>query len=215
VAGLDDRVADAHKRTFLRTKRAVDVVVAVFLLVLALPALALIAFAVWVDAPGPVLFWQPRIGRDGKVFRMVKFRTMCPDRRVRRGVPPPGIPERRRRHKTRKDPRVTRLGYWLRRTCLDELPQLWNVLTGEMSMVGPRPELPEIVAQYEPWQHARHSIRPGITGWWQVMRDGTGDRLMHEATELDLYYVAHASPGLDLLILWRTLGLVIKGSGAF
>jgi lipopolysaccharide/colanic/teichoic acid biosynthesis glycosyltransferase len=101
----------------------------------------------------------------------------------------------------------------LRRTCLDELPQLVNVLRGEMSLVGPRPELPHIVATYAPWQHARHAVAPGITGWWQVNR--TASQLMHEATELDIYYVDHCSFTLDLCILARTLGAVIDGRGAY
>ena len=101
----------------------------------------------------------------------------------------------------------------MRRTCLDEVPQLWNVLRGEMSLVGPRPELPEIVARYEPWQHQRHAVTPGLTGWWQVNRNGR--RLMHESTELDLYYLEHWSVGLDLVILCRTLLIVIRGVGAF
>jgi lipopolysaccharide/colanic/teichoic acid biosynthesis glycosyltransferase len=96
---------------------------------------------------------------------------------------------------------------------MDELPQLWNVLVGDMSLVGPRPELPEIVARYEPWQHARHLVTPGITGWWQVNRDP--HRLMHEATELDLHYVRNQSLLLDLWILIRTVGAVVNGTGAF
>jgi lipopolysaccharide/colanic/teichoic acid biosynthesis glycosyltransferase len=96
---------------------------------------------------------------------------------------------------------------------MDELPQLWNVLAGDMSLVGPRPELPEIVARYEPWQHARHLVTPGMTGWWQVNRDAY--RLMHEATELDLHYVRNQSLWLDLWILVRTVGAIVNGTGAF
>ena len=121
--------------------------------------------------------------------------------------------ERRQRHKSARDPRVTRIGRYLRRSCLDELPQLWNVVRGEMSLVGPRPELPSIVERYEPWQHARHAVSPGITGWWQVNR--TADNLMHEATELDIYYVHNHSLLLDLRILVRTFGAVIDGRGAY
>jgi lipopolysaccharide/colanic/teichoic acid biosynthesis glycosyltransferase len=115
--------------------------------------------------------------------------------------------------KIRDDPRITPVGRFLRQVHLDELPQLWNVLTGDMTLVGPRPELPEIVATYEPWQHARHLVTPGITGWWQVNRDP--QRLMHEATELDLHYIRHQSLWLDMWILLRTIGAVASGRGAF
>jgi lipopolysaccharide/colanic/teichoic acid biosynthesis glycosyltransferase len=121
--------------------------------------------------------------------------------------------DRRRTHKSRWDPRVTRVGRILRRTSLDELPQLWNVLKGEMSLVGPRPELPQIVMRYEEWQHARHLVTPGLTGWWQVNRDGK--RLMHEATELDLYYVQNQGFTLDFAILLRTVRVVLLGTGSF
>ncbi len=194
------------------TKRLLDIMVAGLLLIALLPLMLLIGIAVRLDSPGPVLFRQARVGRYGHTFDMLKFRTMRPDRRTRPGRPPAGIPERRQAHKTARDPRITPLGRFLRRTSLDELPQLWNVLRGDMSLVGPRPELPEIVSRYEPWQHIRHVVTPGITGWWQVSRDGSC--LMHEATELDVYYVYHQSLRLDLLILARTLCAVVRGRGA-
>jgi exopolysaccharide biosynthesis polyprenyl glycosylphosphotransferase len=194
-------------------KRTIDVVLATLLLILCIPFALGIALAIKLGSPGPILFSQDRVGRYGHRFRMYKFRTMRPDRRRLNVGPPPGQPERRVAHKTQHDPRVTRVGKILRRTSLDELPQLINVLRGDMSLVGPRPELPSIVANYEPWQHARHAVLPGITGWWQIKRDGT--RLMHEATELDIYYVAHWSIALDLLILWRTIAHVLRGVGAF
>jgi lipopolysaccharide/colanic/teichoic acid biosynthesis glycosyltransferase len=193
------------------SKRVLDLVVAVTLLVCVWPLLLVIAVAVKLDSPGPALFWQERVGYRGRRISIVKFRTMRPDRR-KRADPPPG-PDRRRAHKSKSDPRVTRLGRLLRRTCLDELPQLWNVLRGDLSFVGPRPELPEIVARYEPWQHARHTVKPGLTGWWQVNRDDV--RPMHLATELDLFYLENQSLWLDLWILWRTLGVAIRGRGAF
>lgn len=203
------------KHLYLACKRGFDVLVAASMLVLLMPLLLIIGLLVWLDSPGPILFRQERVGRGGEIFLMWKFRTMIPDRRKRPGRPPDGLAERRQRHKTRDDPRITRVGRVLRRTCADELPQLWHVITGEMSIVGPRPELPSIVAGYQPWQHARHTMRPGVTGWWQVTREDTGDKLMHEATELDLYYIANASFRLDAVILWRTLGIVARGVGAF
>lgn len=194
-------------------KRLLDVVVASLALLILAPLFAVIALIIVLDSPGPVFFRQERIGKHGRPFVMVKFRTMIADRRNRNLGPPAGVPERRRIHKSPSDPRITSIGRFLRRSCLDELPQFWNVLRGSMSLVGPRPELPEIVAQYEPWQHARHHATPGITGWWQVNRDGT--HLMHQATELDLFYLEHWSLGLDLSILARTLAIVLRGVGAF
>lgn len=196
-----------------RIKRTLDVLLATLAMLLLAPLIALTAVLVVLDSPGPFLFRQQRIGKDGRPFVMLKFRTMTSDRREQHVGPPQGHAERRLVHKSPTDPRVTRQGRFLRRTCLDELPQLWNVLRGEMSLVGPRPELPEIVANYEPWQHQRHVVPPGITGWWQVNRDGT--RLMHESTELDLYYLEHWSVGLDLVILARTFIVATRGIGAF
>jgi exopolysaccharide biosynthesis polyprenyl glycosylphosphotransferase len=220
--GLDQRQIERSLRGdwYTRCKRALDIVVAAVLLVLLLPLLLVIAVAVKLSSPGPVLYLQPRIGRYGRPFDMLKFRTMGPDRRHHNDGPPDGTQERRRYHKTRqagRDPRVTRVGRLLRRTSLDELPQLWNVLRGEMSLIGPRPEMPYLVAGYQSWQHARHLVRPGITGWWQVNRsDGWLEGvLMHEATDLDLYYVQHQSPWLDLQIVLRTFGAVVRGSGAY
>lgn len=201
---------DARAKTL---KRVIDVVAAALALLVLAPLYALIALAILLDSPGPVFFRQERIGKHGRPFVMVKFRTMRADRRRQNLGPPTGVPERRRVHKSPNDPRITSIGRFLRRSCLDELPQFWNVLRGTMSLVGPRPELPEIVAQYEPWQHARHQATPGITGWWQVNRDGT--HLMHEATEFDLFYLEHWSLALDLSILARTLAIVLRGVGAF
>jgi len=194
-------------------KRAIDIVLASIALILLLPPLALIALIIVCDSAGPALFRQERIGKGGRPFVMLKFRTMVADRRARDAGPPKGLGERRRVHKSPEDPRITAVGRFLRRSCLDELPQLWNVLGGSMSLVGPRPELPEIVARYEPWQHLRHVVAPGITGWWQIERDGV--HLMHEATELDLFYLEHWSIGLDLQILARTVVIVLRGVGAF
>jgi len=194
-------------------KRVFDVVMSAAVLLLLLPLLILVAVVIKLDSPGPALFKQTRVGRDGRLFEMLKFRTMIPERRVRNDGPPPGTPERRKTHKSPSDPRITSVGRHLRRSCLDEVPQFWNVLVGHMSVVGPRPELPEIVATYAPWQHARHVVAPGITGWWQVNR--RPERLMHQDTELDIYYVRNWSLRLDLLILWRTAAVVFGGVGAY
>ncbi|MEI2691095.1 MAG: sugar transferase [Anaerolineae bacterium] len=116
-------------------------------------------------------------------------------------------------HKAPDDPRVTRVGRFIRRTSLDELPQLFNVLAGQMSLVGPRPELPWLVENYEFWQRRRFAVPPGMTGWWQI--NGRSNRLMHMHTEDDLYYIQNYSPLLDLHILWRTIGVVLRGQGAY
>jgi len=192
-------------------KRAIDVLVASLVLVLLSPMLLLMALLIRLDSPGPAIFRQQRAGRGGVPFTIYKFRTMRfePAAEPRRFVSANGTVC----HKVRHDPRVTRVGWVLRKTSLDELPQLLNVLRGDMSLIGPRPELVQIVDGYQPWQHARHLVRPGITGWWQV--SGRSDKPMHEHTELDLYYVEHISAGLDLRILLRTVRVVLCGKGAF
>ena len=188
-----------------------DLAAAALLLLLLSPLLLAVALAVRICSGSPVIFRQTRIGKDGRPFVMYKFVTMVKDRRVR--VAPYSGRERRLRHKTEGDPRVTGLGLLLRRTSIDEFPQLINVLRGEMSLVGPRPELPEIVSRYQPWQHQRHRVRPGLSGWWQV--HGRKIQPMYEHTDLDIYYVMNQSLWLDLKILWRTLPLVIWRYGSF
>jgi lipopolysaccharide/colanic/teichoic acid biosynthesis glycosyltransferase len=148
-----------------------------------------------------------------KTFQMYKFRTMVTgaDKLLQRVVVK--TPDGKLVHKTPHDPRVTRIGRWLRRTSLDELPQLINVIKGEMSLVGPRPELPFLVDHYEPWQRKRFAVPPGITGWWQIR--GRSERPMHLHTEDDLYYIQNYSLLLDLQILWKTIGVVLSGRGAY
>lgn len=192
-------------------KRGLDLLGSVALLLLLSPLLLLIIAAIRLESNGHVLFRQERVGKDGGIFTIYKFRTMIPDRRNRQ-MPFLGK-ERRKRHKTRHDPRVTFVGAFLRRTSLDELPQILNIIKGEMSFIGPRPELPSIVARYEPWQHERHLVRPGLSGWWQV--EGRSDRPMHENTELDIYYLQNCSFLLDIKIFFRTFGALLKRRGAF
>jgi lipopolysaccharide/colanic/teichoic acid biosynthesis glycosyltransferase len=144
---------------------------------------------------------------------MIKFRSMVAGADQRQDEVVERTEEGRLIHKRKDDPRVTRVGAFIRTTSLDELPQLFNVLKGEMSLVGPRPELPWLVEQYEPWQRKRFAVPQGITGWWQV--NGRSTKLMHEHTEEDLYYIQNYSLLLDLEILYRTIGAVIKRSGAY
>jgi len=186
------------RRAYSVQKRLLDVAVAGTGLVLASPLLAVIAVAVRVGVGGPVLFRQLRPGRDGVPFELLKFRTMTD----RRGPDGALLPDAER---------LTAVGRLLRRTSLDELPELVNVLRGDMSLVGPRPLLMEYLDLYTPEQARRHEVRPGITGWAQV--NGRNATTWEERFALDLYYVEHASLRLDLQILWRTLGQVITGSG--
>ncbi len=184
----------------------VRVVKPMFDRVLALAALgaaaipmAVIAGVVASTIGRPVLFRQRRIGADGQPFEVLKFRTMSPDRRGQRLDV---IHDRRQTHKSDNDPRHTRVGRVLRRYSLDELPQLLNVLRGEMSVVGPRPELDSVVEQYPPALHQRHYVKPGLTGLWQVSARGSGP--MHENGQWDLAYVQRVSLRTDLQILTRT-----------
>ncbi len=191
-------------------KPVLDRIGGVILAALTLPLVAIIALVIRVTLGSPVLYVQERIGQHGERFRMYKFRTMRLDRR--RGQRPfPGV-DRRMRHKTAEDPRHTAVGRFLRRRSLDELPQLWNVALGDMSLVGPRPELPSIVAQYGQWQHQRHLSKPGVTGLWQVSARNSGDgSLMCEHTHVDLEYLQAVSLRTDLAILRRTLGVLGGG----
>lgn len=188
-------------------KRAFDLLLVLLTLPIFLPLVALIGAFIRLVEGSPVLLRQARAGENGRVFSMLKFRTMVPDAEL---VFPK---DESLLHKRRDDPRVTRIGRFLRRTSLDELPQLWNVLRGEMSLVGPRPELPELVERYEPWQRKRFAVPQGLTGWWQI--NGRSDKPMHQHTEDDLYYVQHYSLGLDISILLRTLWTVLSGRGAY
>ena len=193
-------------------KRCLDLVVACSLLVLLSPILGLIALLVKLDSKGPVIFRQARIGEDGRAFAMLKFRSMVAGSEERQEDFNRFDSEGRLVHKHPDDPRVTRVGRMLRRTSLDELPQLWNVILGEMSMVGPRPELPWLVDEYSFWQRQRFAVPQGITGWWQI--HGRSNRILHHHTEDDLYYIQNYSLWLDLYILLRTPLAVFLGKGA-
>jgi lipopolysaccharide/colanic/teichoic acid biosynthesis glycosyltransferase len=200
-------------RNFSRYERflkpAIDRVLALLLLVVLSPLLLIVAVMVRLSLGRPILFRQARVGRDEKCFLLHKFRTLQPDRR-REGVAYCGT-ERRRTHKHPDDPRLTPVGRALRKWSLDELPQLWDVVTGKLSLVGPRPELPSIVGQYEPWQHARHAVKPGLTGLWQVKARGNGE--MHEHTDLDIEYVQRVTLRRDLTIMCLTIPAILTHKG--
>ena len=194
-------------------KRVFDMAIATLLTIITSPIMAAIAVAIKFDSPGPVFFRQWRVGENGRLFQMYKFRTMVDGADNQLAEVMRYTEDGKQVHKVANDPRVTRLGQFLRRSSLDELPQFVNVIKGEMSLVGPRPELPFVVEQYEPWQRRRLSVPPGITGWWQI--SGRSDRPMHLHTEDDLYYIKNYSLLLDLRILLKTVGVVIRGRGAF
>jgi exopolysaccharide biosynthesis polyprenyl glycosylphosphotransferase len=194
-------------------KRAMDVLGSLAALIVLTPLLAAIALAVRLDSPGPAFFAQDRVGKDGRTFRMYKFRSMKINAEAELA---------RLRHlnegngvlfKLREDPRVTLVGHWIRRFSLDELPQLYNVLRGDMSLVGPRPPLHSEVSQYESHTHRRLFIKPGCTGLWQI--NGRSDLDWDESVRLDLYYVENWSVLGDLIIMWRTVKIMLNPVGAY
>lgn len=193
-------------------KRLVDIVIATILLLGIAPALVVVALLIRLDSHGSAIFTQWRVGRDGRLFRMYKFRTMIhdPASTIEWHVDEQGGVYHK---KERNNARVTQVGRVLRRTSIDELPQLINVLKGDMSLIGPRPELVEIVERYEPWQHERHMVRPGLTGWWQV--SGRTNVRARQKTELDLFYVHRISLALDVTIALMTIRIVLSGRGAY
>ena len=194
-------------------KRVVDVTLSAILLILALPLLLIVAIGVLITSRGPIIFAQDRIGEGMRPFKMYKFRTMVKDAENRQNEITKVDENGNIIHKDPDDPRVTRFGKFLRRTSIDELPQLINVIKGDMSLVGPRPEMPWIVSLYEPWQKKRFEIPAGMTGWWQI--NGRAGTMMHLSTEDDLYYIQNYSIWLDFVILLRTIPAVISRRGAF
>ena len=189
---------ERQRRVSALAKRCMDVLLAsILLLLLAIPC-ALAAALIRLGSPGPAIFRQVRVGHRGRLFYLYKFRTMFVDSPAYAFSPTSGL-----------DSRITSVGRWLRRTCFDEVPQLWNVLRGEMSLVGPRPEMPFIVDRYNALQRCRLSVKPGITGLWQL----SGDRrcLIHENLEYDLYYLRHGNFFMDMAVLLHTVVFAARG----
>ncbi|HEY4438919.1 MAG TPA: sugar transferase [Candidatus Elarobacter sp.] len=197
-------VVFVERRGYRALRRAVDIVVASLVCILSLPVLAVAALAIVIEDGGPVFFEQRRVGRFERLFTIYKLRTMrqaeCADR-----LSPAGP----------SDARITAVGRWLRKLSIDELPQLWNVLRGDMTLVGPRPEMPFVVERYEPWQHLRHLAVPGITGLWQITCRSKVPLHRPEATLLDLHYIRTSSTLTDLSILAKTLQAVVFTEGAY
>lgn len=193
-------------------KNAIDWFGAAFLLILIAPLMLGVAIAIKCDG-GPVFFRQERVGRHGRAFKMIKFRSMVPDAEARKAALLDGNQGSGPLFKLRADPRVTRVGAVLRRYSVDELPQLFNVLIGSMSLVGPRPPLPEEVITYSRDAERRLLVKPGLTGLWQV--SGRSDLSWEESVRLDLRYVENWTLAMDALILWKTIGTLAGGHGAY
>jgi exopolysaccharide biosynthesis polyprenyl glycosylphosphotransferase len=194
-------------------KSTLDYAIAATALLLLAPLLLILGLLVKLDSRGPILYRRRVLGRAGKPFDAFKFRTMIVDAERRRAATLIRFPDRRRPANQRTDPRVTRFGRFLRRTSLDELPQLLNVLRGQMSLVGPRMIAPDEAAQYGKWQLNLVTVKPGITGPWQVR--GRSDLAYDERVRLSMHYIRNYSLWLDLEILLRTVGVVLKGKGAY
>lgn len=211
--------ADFHYRVLkpdaLLLKRSIDLLGALVGLVGLSPAFAILALLIKLDSPGPVFFRQQRIGKDFKPFQIIKFRTMTADAEQKLQTllqqSPASRAEFEQYHKLRDDPRITRLGATLRRFHLDEFPQLWNVLRGEMSLVGPRPVLAAEVEEMGDYAPVILRVKPGITGWWQV----TGKHSVDYAKriQMETYYISNWSIWMDLTILFKTIGVVLNHKG--
>lgn len=203
---------EALSPTYLGIKRGFDVCASLAALVLLVVPTALIWLAIRLDDPhGGGFYSQTRIGRDGRPFRMWKFRTMVQDAEQMRSALQSDVDGAM--FKMQRDPRVTRVGRFLRRYSLDELPQLYNVLRGDMSLVGPRPPLPEEVATYTDYDRQRLSVTPGCTGLWQV--SGRSDVDFAEMVQLDIRYINSASLWFDLRLIFATIGVMVRPNGAY
>ncbi|HWH25490.1 MAG TPA: sugar transferase, partial [Pseudolysinimonas sp.] len=194
-------------------KRMLDITLSLIALIVLAPIFGVIAVLIRVDSPGPALFSQERVGQGGKSFRIFKFRSMCVDA-------PERLAELRALNegngvlfKLKNDPRVTRLGRFMRKYSIDELPQIWNVLVGDMSLVGPRPPLPNEVEEYEDHVRRRLYIKPGLTGMWQI--GGRSSLSWEDSVALDLYYVENWSVIGDLMIMWRTFKVLVAPVGSY
>ena len=211
----EEKEAVPRKQTrsvYRAVKKVFDVCFSLICLIGLIPLFLIIAAAIRIDSPGPVFFVQTRVGKDGKPFRMVKFHSMCADAEEKLD----SLQKLNERDgpvfKIKHDPRVTRVGHILRKTCLDELPQLFNILRGEMSFVGPRPALPKEVEQYTPYQRGRLAATPGLTCYWQVSKDTC--TTFDEWVALDLKYIREQSVRVDLRLIFATIRIVFSGKGA-
>lgn len=213
--GANARVKlEAGRLQYDRTKRGMDIVLAATGLLVLSPLLLIVAILVkWDDPKGGIFFFQVRVGKDGRLFRMVKFRTMVVDAEKRLQELLARNEVKGNMFKMKNDPRVTRIGRLLRKTSIDELPQLWNVLRGEMSLVGPRPCLPREAENYSPIDKLRLAVTPGCTGLWQV--SGRNALSFEQMLELDLHYIRHRSFGMDVSLMLRTVKVMVLPNDAY
>jgi lipopolysaccharide/colanic/teichoic acid biosynthesis glycosyltransferase len=192
----------ARNRIYLIVKRIVDVLISIASLIIFFPVWLIIIVLIRLDSRGSAIFSHERVGKNGKIFRLYKFRTM----RL-------GVNAAEYAPTTLNDPRITRIGKFLRRTSLDEVPQFLNIIKGDMALIGPRPEMQFIVKKYDEMQKCRLLVLPGLTGLWQIL--GRKDLPLHENAEYDYYYILHQSLALDLIISLKTVSVIISGKGAY
>ena len=188
----------ATQQLYLALRRPLEVSAVLVLAMVCIPIVAVMALAIKLESPGGVFFRQERVGKNGRHFTLYKLRTMHTSAPAYSYKLPSAHPY------------ITRVGRFLRRSGLDEVPQFWNVLKGDLSLIGPRPEMPFIVAEYDDWHHERHIVRPGITGWWQV--NNRNDEPMHEALSYDFYYLSKIGPVIDAVIVARTFMVMLSGA---
>ena len=193
-----------RRQNYDGVRRIVDATIAMLALAIASPILVAASVAILLEDGGPILFTQRRVGRMGRLFTIYKLRTMRVNECIDALSPTRAA-----------DPRISRVGYWLRKTSIDEFPQFFNVIRGDMAIVGPRPEMPFVVGKYQGWQHLRHLATPGITGLWQVTCRSTVALHESRATALDLQYITSASHATDARILFKTFAAIFSTQGAF
>ena len=211
---LDLSEVSHEDRVYWAVRRAQDILLSSLALVALSPLLLVTYAAIWIDSPGASpIFAQQRVGRNGKLFKMYKFRTMCPDAEQKlkdlmehNEMDGPGF-------KMKRDPRITRVGRFIRKASIDELPQLWSVLVGDMSLVGPRPPVPQEVMKYTLAQRRRLDVKPGLTCFWQVQ--GRGDVPFSQQVEMDIRYVDSQNMWLDIGLILKTIPAVLLGKGAY
>lgn len=215
---LEQQLAGARSSLYPVAKRVLDMLIASAMLLLAAPVMLIVALAIRLDSPGPIVFRQTRIGKDHQPFTFFKFRSMyhksdcSAHQQFVKNLINGETPKDCSGYKMAGDRRITRVGKFIRKTSLDELPQLFNVIKGDMSMVGPRPPIPYEVAEYKEWHHRRLSVVPGLTGLWQVR--GRSSVSFDDMVKLDLAYVEQRSLSLDLSLLAETVPAVLSGRGA-
>ena len=210
-------MSKGHKKPiYPRVKRVLDVIVSVMALLLIWPIMLIIAILVKLDG-GPAFFAQSRVGRNGRLFKVYKFRSMKNGAdRLEDSLSPEELEEYRKEYKLQNDPRVSKLGNFLRRSSMDELPQLWNIIRGDMSLVGPRPLLPsELTSNYTPEERQMlMSVAPGLTGYWQAVARNESSYVTGERQKQELYYIGRVSFWMDVKIILMTVERVLTGKGA-